>query len=286
MGVKTFVASKNRIRILTLFILPALSLIHPVHSASNVVFNPPRQMTVRKSVADVRAKPTPHNKKYEYDPLQETQVLKGELVLVYERKDDWYRVECPEQMEFTHNSKWEGYPGWIPAGALSRDVSSYRPPIRIDMDEADLRSKILAAAARHLGAPYLWGGRSLYDPKNRDAITGVDCSGLVNWSYRQANWLIPRDAHEQFLKSKRIEPAALKQADLVFLANVSNPEKVVHVLICAEKGFLIEAPQSGGVVRRIAVSERFGQPLESLKNGAQVQDRIVYFGTFFGGTND
>jgi hypothetical protein len=238
----------------------------------------PTEMAVQVPVADVRSKTVPHNGSYEYDPLQETQVLLGEHVLVYEKRNGWARIECPEQPEFTHHNKWEGYPGWVQASALSSDLARYPSMQPLALTPTVLRKRIVEAAERHIGSPYLWGGRSLHDRASTDTVTGVDCSGLVSWSFRQTGRIVPRDAHEQFMKAKRIQPAKMKPGDLIFSAKPDKPDTIVHVAIYAGDGELIEAPQSGEKVRRIKVEDKLGAPLESLSNGRRVKESVVYFG--------
>ncbi len=245
------------------------------------VFYPAKRMVVISPVADVRSQPIPHSGRYEYDPLQETQVVKGEPVLVLERAGEWVRAQCVEQLEFTHNARWEGYPGWIEAKHLSADASKQTRLVKLSLPEENLRERVLAAAARHLGSPYLWGGRSLHDPAYAETATGVDCSGLVNWSFRQIGWLVPRDAHEQFMKARPLESRELKWGDLIFSANAAKPEKVVHVAFYAGEERILEAPQSGEKVRRILFQEKYGAPLAQLKNGAHVGDQVIYFGSLF-----
>jgi cell wall-associated NlpC family hydrolase len=112
-------------------------------------------------------------------------------------------------------------------------------------------------------------------------LTGVDCSGLVNWSFRQVGWLIPRDAHEQFLKCRPITSDELKPADLVFTAKADQPQKIVHVSFYIGQGRLLEAPQSGERVREISFLDRFGLSLNQVKSGMTIGNRVVYFGSFF-----
>ncbi len=240
----------------------------------------PKPMIVKVDVADVRAEMKKHDGRYVYDPLQETQVLKGERVLVYETKGKWARIQAPEQIEFTHNSKWEGYPGWIELKYLSPDLSLAKTLAPPNVFDDALRWQILNEAKRHLGSSYLWGGRSLHDKKKK-TVTGVDCSGLVNWSYLQLQWLVPRDAHEQFMQARRLEPKQMKPADLIFLAKPERADKVVHVALYEGNGTLIEAPQSGEPVREISFETRFGKKIDDVKNGDHVGDRIIYFGTLF-----
>lgn len=244
--------------------------------------NKPALMYVSVPVADVRAEPQPRENNFDHDPLQETQVLKGEKVLVLERKNGWARVQCLQQMEFSHKSKWEGYPGWIQEEYLSADSDlSNNIPRLTTQNKNNLREKILMDARRHLGTLYLWGGRSYHNSNDKDGVTGVDCSGLVNLSFWSVGWEVPRDAHEQYLKALPVEPSQLKPADLVFLANKTNPKKIVHVAFYVGDNRILEAIQTGEKAREISFYERFGKNLAELKIGDEVGDRIIYFGTFF-----
>lgn len=240
----------------------------------------PIPMVVRVPVANVRAEPVDPLPGYAYDPLQETQVIRGETVNVLERKGAWARVQCPEQMEFTHSQMWEGYPGWIRFNRLAKTSNPPAVVQRLLLPEQELRERILAAAEKHLGSRYLWGGRSLHDPA-LPLDTGVDCSGLVNWSYRQVDWLVPRDAHEQYMKAKAVVPSKIKKGDLIFLAQSDRPDKIVHVMMYAGEETVIEAPQTGERVRKISIIDRLGVSLSELEGGQVISDYTVRFGTFF-----
>ncbi|OGH63277.1 MAG: hypothetical protein A3G34_15605 [Candidatus Lindowbacteria bacterium RIFCSPLOWO2_12_FULL_62_27] len=76
-------------------------------------------MRVIVPVADVRSEPKDAIDSYVHDPLQETQLLFGETVVIREWRDDWALVEVPGQAEYTHKKQWEGYPGWVRRSALS-----------------------------------------------------------------------------------------------------------------------------------------------------------------------
>jgi len=137
------------------------------------------------------------------------------------------------------------------------------------LSPAQRRQIILRSAALLIGNPYYWGRRS---------PAGVDCSGLVNLAYRSAGVEIPRDAHEQFLRAKRV--TALQTGDLVFLSEHSDPTRIVHVMLYAGEGDVIEGPGTGLVVRRIALAQRLGQPVEQLSSGAVVDGQTVFFGSY------
>jgi hypothetical protein len=239
-------------------------------------------MRVKDDIADVRSTPSPHAVSYEHDPLQETQVVKGEIVRVLKVKDGWAYVRCVQQPEFSHHNRWEGYPGWIQTSALERFkgkvVTSPQPAVKDDA----LRQRIVDAARKQIGAPYFWGGRSLHDADNQAIATGVDCSGLVNLAYWSVGWAIPRDAHEQFLKATRIEALMLKPGDLIFLSAVGQSNRITHVLMVATETTVLEAPQTGEAVREIPFDQRLGVSRSLAHNGDRTPDgRVIYFGRFF-----
>lgn len=262
--------------------LAVLIFTAPVFAASKVaVYDPPLAMVVKSTVVDVRAEPRSRALVYKYDPLQETQIEQGEPVLVYEQRGSWARIEASDQPEYTHNDRWQGYPGWIKYAALTSDRSKLKNLDGPAIPEKELRPLVLEQAARHLGSPYLWGGRSLHDPQRKDVLTGVDCSGLINWSFRQLGCRVPRDAHEQFMQARPVNPKEMKPGDLIFLAKTDKPDNVVHVAFHYDDETLLEAPQSGEQVRKISYQQRFGKTRAEMKSGDVIGDRIILFGTLF-----
>ena len=73
---------------------------------------------------------------------------------------------------------------------------------------------------------------------------------------------------------------ALQPADLMFLSEKDNPARIVHVMVYAGEGELIEAPGTGSVVRRITVAQRLGHPLDWLAPGVVVDGQTVTFGSY------
>lgn len=298
-------------------------------------------MAVNRPVADLRARAGTFPEAGIHDSLQETQLLYGEQVRVRTIKDGWAEVRAIEQPEFSHARRWEGYPGWVDADALSPWTggaapnivvidkwaqtfedpegmvpSTWRFPLgaRLCATRADharwaarlldgstvwlrdeavaarallrrlsppaRRERILRSARRFLGDAYYWGGRSP-QAAGEPFVTGIDCSGLVHLAYRAAGIEIPRDAHEQWLRASRVK--TLEPADLVFLSAADTPSRIVHVMLYAGDGELIEAPGTGLTVRMIAARERLGLPLAQLRPGAAINGQTVSFGTFLRG---
>ena len=134
---------------------------------------------------------------------------------------------------------------------------------------AEQRQQVVRNAALLVGDPYYWGGRS---------PSGVDCSGLVNLAYRGAGITIPRDAHEQSLRARPV--TALQPGDLIFLSERSNSTRIVHVMLYAGEGEIIEGPGTGSAVRQIALAQRFGRPMDQLSPGAVIDEQTVFFGSY------
>jgi hypothetical protein len=245
-------------------------------------YKEPKLMVVKTKVANVRAKPVEHSGKYELDPFQNTQVEQGEAVWVFGVARGWARIQCPDQLIYNyHKHSWEGCSGWIKANQLTADLSQMKKVVRFELPEDQLRKIVLIKAAQHLDTMYLWGGCSLFDPDNIETITGVDCSGLVNWSYRWIGMITPRDSGDQFLKAYRIKRKELLPGDLVFIASANKRKEIRHVLIYTGGEEMIEAPKNGEFVRRITFQEKIGLPLAKLHSGMLVGTKVVYFGSFF-----
>lgn len=123
---------------------------------------------------------------------------------------------------------------------------------------AAARARILAAAERLIGTPYVLGGES---------PDGVDCSGLVQYAYLQAGIPLPRTALEQFQAGqpqRRVLPG-----DLLFFRTGQNGV-ISHVGIYAGKGHMIHASSSSRQVRKVSLAQRYWQ--EHMAGGATFLD--------------
>ncbi|MFA5975484.1 MAG: NlpC/P60 family protein [Elusimicrobiota bacterium] len=110
-------------RFLVAMLLSSLLWISPIRA------QPFNTAVVQTPVADVRRSPFLPTAG-ESDDWQETQVLFGESVVVKESSGTWLFIEALEQPEFTHNNRWEGYPGWVQATSLSTATVS-KPPTHV-----------------------------------------------------------------------------------------------------------------------------------------------------------
>lgn len=95
----------------------------------------------------------------------------------------------------------------------------------------------IAEASKYLGRSYVWGGSN--------PSTGFDCSGLTQWSFKQAGVSLPRTAAQQYLATKKVSSSEAKAGDLVFFSYGSG---VAHVGIYLGGGKMLDAQNNGVVV--------------------------------------
>ncbi|MDO5707042.1 MAG: NlpC/P60 family protein [Andreesenia angusta] len=98
-------------------------------------------------------------------------------------------------------------------------------------------SNVISIAEQYLGTPYVWGGTT---------PNGFDCSGFVQYVYRQAGINIPRVTTGQEYAGVDVTGQELKPGDLVFWGSRGSTH---HVGMYIGDGKYIHSPQTGDVVR-------------------------------------
>ncbi len=184
-------------------------------------FTAGRPAQVARGVAPLRRAPAA-------DAPQDTQLLSGEEVTVFDEAEGWAWVQ----------NRSDGYVGYVESAALGAEASATTHSVQVlrsflfpgadlklpprdaltmtgrvavtDTEgaysqvafggqegwvysrhlapEAQCESDIVATALRFLGVPYLWGGK---------ASGGLDCSGLVQLALARAGIPCPRDSSVQ-----------------------------------------------------------------------------------------
>jgi peptidoglycan DL-endopeptidase CwlO len=98
-------------------------------------------------------------------------------------------------------------------------------------------NEFLKAAESRVGDPYVWGG---------DGPDVFDCSGLVQWSFRQAGIVMPRVAADQALTGPSVPVSQLQPGDLLFYhTDPTDPTYISHVAIYIGNGWMLQAPEPG-----------------------------------------
>lgn len=115
----------------------------------------------------------------------------------------------------------------ILAGATMPVADEQVIEARLPAQPGGQSAQVLSIARSLLGQPVVWGGAS--------PAQGFDCSGLVQYVYRQAGINLPRTADLQFLVGRTVSPAALQPGDLVYFTTYEPGASHVGIYIGGSK---------------------------------------------------
>jgi cell wall-associated NlpC family hydrolase len=132
------------------------------------------------------------------------------------------------------------FAGSAGAAPLPGSSTAARPAGQADV----IALRALDAALSQRGTRYRSGG---------SRPGGFDCSGLVQWSYRQAGLYLPRTAAAQSRVGARVSLSQIRPGDLIFYSYGGG---VGHVAMAAGDGMLIESSQSGHPVAKRRIYTR------------------------------
>lgn len=122
-------------------------------------------------------------------------------------------------------------------------VVAPRPLIANPADYSSAKTDdVLFRAIGLVGTPYRWGGNT--------PDSGFDCSGLIDFVYRDAAGIaLPRTTGEMLgMRAQNIDRANLRSGDLVFFSTQGR-RQVSHAGIYVGEGRFVHAPRTGGTVR-------------------------------------
>jgi cell wall-associated NlpC family hydrolase len=119
--------------------------------------------------------------------------------------------------------------GLVTAGCAHEPSETRTPPVLAGGQAA-------ATALTLVGTPYRYGGEDL---------KGVDCSGLVYYSYKRAGVRVPRTTGE--LKRAATPVRKMRKGDLVFFKQYGRRYSHVGIYIGDDK--FVHAPSTGKRVR-------------------------------------
>lgn len=109
---------------------------------------------------------------------------------------------------------------------------------------------IAKEALKHLGEPYVWGGRDL----KRDG--GYDCSGLTRAVFAAHGIHLGATAMLQYQDGIEIERPALEPGDLVFFLS-SSAQTPMHVGIYLGQGRFVHAPGDGQRIKTESLDKSY-----------------------------
>jgi cell wall-associated NlpC family hydrolase len=177
------------------------------------------------------------------DAAQDSELLFGETVAVYEREDGWAWVQADNDryVGYVHEDALDDIPeadahiivpsapvltrpelkaplqGLLPMGALVTRGMVMGDYVEIGPDSfvyhrhlaplEEAQPDFVAVAEQFLNAPYVWGGKT---------ASGIDCSGLIQVALQAAGMDCPRDTDMQEKALGDVILAATQRGDLVF----------------------------------------------------------------------
>jgi len=178
-----------------------------------------------------------------YEAQQRVNGLQGQR----QRYDDWVAQKQREDEQLAQQAALgqnkpsgnTGRPSAPPSGSTSSTIE-----------------RVVARAMSQLGRPYAWGGgnasgptRGIRDGGVADSYgdyrkVGFDCSGLMIYAFAGVKSL-PHYSGYQYTAGRRVPLAQMRRGDMLFWGRSG----IHHVALYLGNGMMIEAPQSGMVVR-------------------------------------
>ena len=117
---------------------------------------------------------------------------------------------------------------------------------------------LIAQTSTFIGTPYLWGGATpaKFNTNGKYVSGGFDCSGLVQYVYKNIGINLPRVTMDQINVGASVSINNLQKGDLLFFAtNPADPYQASHVGIYIGNNRFIQSPKTG---YNIKISELTG----------------------------
>jgi cell wall-associated NlpC family hydrolase len=219
-----------------------------------------------------------------------TQLLFGEVYLVLEEQKKWVLIrseadqyECwidrkqhtsiAERVELNQTILSAFAPlscgdqmWFLPAGSKVTQGKFSIGKQQFSFDGSDDRAEKdpIQYANQLVGAPYLWGGKSIF---------GIDCSGLVQVVYACCGIQLPRDAYQQAEIGETVDfVETAKAGDLAYFDNEEG--RITHVGIMLDGEHIIHA--SGSVrIDRIDHEGIYNSDTESYSHRLRIVKRVI-----------
>ncbi|MBR5218289.1 MAG: C40 family peptidase [Clostridia bacterium] len=159
----------------------------------------------------------------------------GNKINIITKTGEWYKIDMGGKIGYVHVN-------YVSASRSGEPVL-YNPEADMSIQTAEGSSKgqqVVNIAKSYMGVPYVWAGTS---------PSGFDCSGLVQYVYKQMGVSLNRVAADQTAHGTPVSKENLKPGDIVFFHNTSRYTRINHVGIYVGDGMFIHAPQTGDVVK-------------------------------------
>lgn len=119
---------------------------------------------------------------------------------------------------------------------------------------------LVAYSSTFLGMQYLWGGTTpaILDITGKYISGGFDCSGFVQYIYKNFGIDLPRTSMDQVNKGESVNINNLEMGDLVFFrTNSVLPFEISHVGIYIGNNKFIHSPNARDVIKISELTEYY-----------------------------
>ncbi len=179
---------------------------------------------------------------------------RGELILVLERQDDFYKVKTQDKEGYIYKTQLdETGLSSLPYFKTEAEAVSTESG-RVKAESTYIGEEVVDYARQFLGGRYVFGGNSL--------TRGVDCSGFTQQIMKRFGVQIERSSRAQFASNGyKVSEKELLPGDLVFYG--SNGKTIDHVAIYAGNGQIIHASDAKSGIKMSALY--YGKPIIGMK---------------------
>ncbi len=125
-----------------------------------------------------------------------------------------------------------------------------QPEVEAPRDVVELREAIVATAMEVMGTPYRWGG---------EGGGGFDCSGLIQYAYREHGLILPRTSRDQARMGRQVDRSvnSLQPGDILGFSDGGGG--ITHVGLYAGDGMFIHSSSSGVKLSSLTAPEGDGR---------------------------
>jgi hypothetical protein len=143
-------------------------------------------------------------------------------------------------------------PGPVPFSAGGGESLPPAPPVAGQAGPASLADSIVATAAAAMGRPYEFGGTGA-------GGGGFDCSGLIQYAYKQHGIVLARRSVDQAKEGRKVDRKLdrLRPADLLTFTNRGGP--VTHVGLYIGGGRFIHSATRGVQISTLSPQDPYGR---------------------------
>jgi NlpC/P60 family len=143
-------------------------------------------------------------------------------------------------------------PGPVPFSAGGGESLPPAPPVAGQAGPASLADSIVATAAAAMGRPYEFGGTGA-------GGGGFDCSGLIQYAYKQHGIVLARRSVDQAKEGRKVDRKLdrLRPADLLTFTNRGGP--VTHVGLYIGGGRFIHSATRGVQISTLSAQDPYGR---------------------------